>query len=115
MSERPDVFRPGSAALSVLAQIVGNGLALLQHIAILQCADVDEDVISPSIWRDEAKAFVCVEKLNLARRHGTPHFTINGMNTLAVWFRSIKLTCYSASRLACGVKTDCFRRASLER
>ena len=85
MLERPDVFRPGSAGPSILAQIVGNRLALLQQITILQCADVDEDVISPSIRRDEAKAFVRVEKLNLARRHGPPRFMMNGMNTLAAW------------------------------
>ena len=61
-------------------------MALLQQITILQGADVDEDVISPSIRRDEAKSFIRVEKLNLARRHWTPRFMMNGMNTLAVWF-----------------------------
>ena len=74
LSEGPDVFRPGSAGPSVLAQIVGNGLAFLEQITILQGADVDEDVISPSIRRDEAKSFIRVEKLNLARRHWTPPF-----------------------------------------
>ncbi|NKJ40160.1 hypothetical protein FHT28_006922 [Rhizobium sp. SG570] len=56
-------------------------MALLEQITILQGADVDEDVISPSIRRDEAKSFIRVEKLNLARRHWPPRFMMNGMNT----------------------------------
>jgi len=63
----PDVLGFGLPGLAILAELVADSLAVADRSA-LNGRDVNEDVLTAVVRRDEAEALVLIEKLYSAGR-----------------------------------------------
>src|SRR5688572_24626435 len=82
-SENADAFGLRLACLAILANFEANLVAVTQRAALLQGRNVNENVWTAIVRRDEAKALVFSEKFNRTGRHDSSSLIVQPFDSRA--------------------------------